>query len=781
MKSFWKHVMRSCVQNLGTLTGAACIIGLGIFIYVAMMDTLKNLQIQVELYYQSSNMADVFATVEGISEAELKQLEEIPGIAEVSGKMAMDVRMLAADQTEIVTLHLMSYDESDRLNQLRLSASESREQGIYLGGKMTDAAGYENGTEVTLLFDGNGRKCVIEGICYAPDYIYAIPPGGAMIPDGEIYDIAGMEKKQLEELSGKQDSLNELGFRLEPGYTYEDVRYQLLDQLQGNGLTSLCDRSDQQSYDMVDGEVDELTATGTLLPVMFLSISIFMLYVVLKKMIDRDQSLIGTVKAMGMTDGELISSYMLQGLCVGVAGALIGSLVAIPFGRYMFNMYVKFFNLPDSVYHNYMDSRVKAFAIAITVSVLAVYIGVRGILEITPAQAMRSRAPKVAVNLRLPGFVLQKLGVMERMGFRSIVRNPFRGFLIVLAICFPFSMASVLFSFKQVANQLYFDQFNKVQLYDMQISLENYVPTHRAANAGYELDGVMESEAVVQIAVELQNENRKEFSMLYGLNRGSNLWKIMDLYGEFYQPPDRGLYISSRTAEKLHLQKGDLVAVSGTGLTVDAVQIPVAEILEFSLGGGSYLSNEGFRYYFNTNPLSNTVLLKARTGETERVKEQLLETSRVTWLVDAARILESYETQMESMMSMMNMFSMMAVLAGGILIYNISMINIRERTTEFGTIMLMGGSDWEVGRILIFEQLLYFIIGILAGFPGSMLVKKLVEQVIFSDSYTLNLEVSAGTYLRSFVICLIITAVTCIAQLRVVRKIPVAEVLKERE
>ncbi|MGL5436271.1 MAG: ABC transporter permease [Lachnospiraceae bacterium] len=781
MRSFWKHVLRSCIQNIGTMIGAACIIALGIFIYVAMLDTLMNLQGQVERYYQTSNMADVFAEVGGITAAELKQLKDIPGIAEVSGKMTMDVRMLSEGQTEIVTLHLMSYDESDPLNQMRLSVPGIHERGIYIGGKMTASAGFESGTSMTLLLGGNGKQCVFEGICYAPDYIYAIPPGGTMIPDGEIYDIACMDKKLLEELTGKRDSLNELGFKLEPGYSYEDVRYQLMDQLQGKGLTSLCARSKQQSYDMVAGEMDELISMGTMLPVMFLSISIFMLYVVLKKMIDKDQSLIGTVKAMGMRDGELIGSYMMQGVCVGIVGALIGSMAAIPFGKFMFNMYADFFDLPDRVYHSYPDSRVKAFAIAIGVSMLAVYMGVRGILEITPAQAMRSRAPKAGVNIKLSGALLHKLGMMERMGLRSITRNPFRGFLIMLAICFPYSMSSVLFSFDQVANQMFFDQFSKVQVYDMQISLADYVPLLRAANAGYELDGVVDSEAVAQVVVELKHENRTEFAMLYGLNQGSSMWKIMDMYGNFYQPPDRGLYLNTRTAQKLHLQKGDLVEVSSTGITAEPVKLPVLEILDESLGSGCYISNKGFAHYFNSNALSDTIILKLKPGQQQHVKEQLLKTSQVTWLIDARRILENYESQMESMMVMVNMFSLMAVLAGGILIYNISMINIRERTTEFGTIMLMGGSDVEVGRILVFEQLLYFVMGILAGFPGSMVIKYLVEQVIISESYTLTLNVGAGAYFRSLVICFLITVFTCIAQLRIVRKIPVAEVLKERE
>ncbi len=781
MRSFWKHVLRSCVNNIGTLFGAACIIALGIFIYVAMLDTLTNLRGQVDRYYQTSNMADVFAEVGGISEAELKQLKDIPGIAEVSGKMTMDVRMLMSGQTEIVTLHLMSYDESDLLNQMRLSVPGKQERGVYIGGKMVAAAELEAGTEMTLLFNGSGKQCVLEGICYAPDYVYAIPPGGTMIPDGEIYDIACMDKKQMEELTGKKDALNELGFRLEPGYSYEDVRYQLIDQLQGKGLTSLCAREDQQSYGMVSGEMDELTAMGTMLPVMFLSISVFMLYVVLKKMIDKDKSLIGTVKAMGMTDGELIAAYMMQGVCVGIAGALIGSLAAVPFGQFMFNIYADFFDLPDRIYHSYADSRIKAFVIAAGVSMLAVYMGVRGILEITPAQAMRSRAPKSAVNFKLPGTFLHKLGIMERMGIRSVARNPFRGFLIMLAICFPYSMSSVLFSFDQVANQMFFDQFSKVQVYDMQISLANYVPLLQAANAGYELDGVSQSEAVSQMIAELKHENRTEFTMLYGLNQGSEMWKIMDLHGQFYQPPDRGLYINSKTAKELHLNKGDLVEVSASGITAEPVKIPVVCILEESLGSGCYISNEGFRYYFNTNALSDTVILKVRPGQEQLVKEQLLKTSQVTWLVDAGRILENYESQMESMMVMINMFSIMAVLAGGILIYNISMINIRERTTEFGTIMLMGGSDSEVGRILVFEQLLYFVMGILAGFPGSMGVKYLVEKVIISDSYTLSLNVRLGAYFQSFVICLLITVFTCMAQLRIVRKIPVVDVLKERE
>ena len=100
------------------------------------------------------------------------------------------------------------------------------------------------------------------------------------------------------------------------------------------------------------------------------------------------------------------------------------------------------------------------------------------------------------------------------------MRNPFRGFLIVLAIAFPFSMSSVLFSFKGVADQMYFDQFSKVQTYDIQISLDRYVSPIRGEEAGEALGGVRKSEAVIQKAVEVKHENLSEFAMVYGFEPG---------------------------------------------------------------------------------------------------------------------------------------------------------------------------------------------------------------------------------------------------------------------
>ncbi|MFT4107470.1 MAG: ABC transporter permease [Lacrimispora sp.] len=781
MKSFRKNVFRCAMQNPGSFLGAVFIIAIGIFVYAAMMDTLRNLRDQVERYYENSSMADVFAQVSGISEVELERLKEIPGIAAVSGKMGADVRLLAPSQTDIVTVHLLSYDSSDALNQLLFKGIEAGEDGIYLGTRMAGIYQYETGTPLTLLIDGKSVKMELAGSCYGPEYIYAIPPGGAMIPDGKIYDIACMEKSRMEELTGKRDSLNELGFKLEKGYQYEDVRYQLTDRLQGYGLISLSSRENQASYQMVDGEISELYSMGTVLPVLFMSISVFMLYVVLRKMIDRDQSLIGTMKAFGMSDGELITAYLYQGAEVGLLGAILGNVLAAPFGRYMFQIYVGIFNLPNTVYQSYWSTRLGSTAMALATGFFAVYLGVRGILKINPAQAMRAKTPASAATLRLPRFLAERLDSMGKMGVRSIVRNPFRGFLIVLAIGFPFSMSSVLFSFEGVANQMFFDQFSKVQTYDLQISLDRYVSPVRGETAGEGLNGVAKSEAVIHMAAELKHENLSEFAMVYGLNRGSDMWRIMDLYGQYHEPPDDGMIINSRIAGKLHLKEGDLMEISVPGLTAERVKVPVKSVIKESLGSGCYISARGFYRFFNSHPMAGTVLLKVENGKMEEVREQLLKTSRVTWMVDTDRIRSGYQDMMGSMMAMIQMFAFMSVAAGGILIYNISMINIRERITELGTLVIMGGTDREIGRILLFEQAVYFVFGIFMGILGSRGVKYLIEHLVVSDTYTIDLAISSSSYVTAFLTCLAMAGVSLLAQTRFVKKIRLTDILKERE
>ena len=788
MKQFSKNIRRLALKSRASFIGAVLIIGIGIFCYVGVSDTIKNLETQVDTYYDDYGLADIFATVEAIPASDLARLCEIPGIETVSGKLSADLRMLGPDQEELVTVHLMSYDPDDPLNRLRIQAlrdTTTSTDALYLGSRMAEVYDYPEGTELRIVYDGKVKHLSYAGRCSAPDYIYSIPPGGAMIPDGEVYDIACIDLRDMKDLMGMGDVRNELGFRLKPGYRYEDVRYALRAELERYGLQSLTKRADQTSYDMVDGELHELMSMCVLLPLIFMSISVFMLYVVLRKMIDQSRPLIGTLKAMGMTDRELMQAYLAEGAIAGFVGALLGDLTAGGFGRFMFEMYVNFFNLPDPRYHDYLSTRLTGGLIAVLTGIAAVYVGVRAILKIDPAQAMRSAAPAHAsgrLGRRVADFTArQPMSALRRLGLRAVFRNPMRGFLIILSIAFPFSMSTVLLSFDTVAGSMYMDQFEKIKLYDLEISLDHYTDPHQAAEAAEAIDDITYAEPLSILTSALRADNRTEYTLLYGIEKDSRLWHITDMYGQRYVPPTGGLILNWRTADKLKVRTGDTVELSCPALSEQYIRVPVTQVIYENVGGAAYTDIESIQRMLSSVTPVNTIIASIRPGSMQSVKDALSEAAHVTWVADAQKTLQAYLDMMKSMKAMIYMFALMSIVTGGILIYNISMINLRERLTELGTLQVLGADDAEIRDMLRCEMCIYFLAGLLLGLPGSRGIKYLLEHVLVSDSYKIDMHVTMPAYLITFLICLLMAMLTVCMEMHAVRRISLTEVLKERE
>ncbi len=788
MRQFRKNVMRLAWKNRGAMIGSALITAIGIFTLVAMFDTMRNLTGQIDAYYARAGLGDVFCTVAGISDTELRQMEELPGIRTAAGRMAEDVRLVAEGQKNIVTVHLMSAPSagedpglslSGRLNQPECSGPLTENDQIFLGSRMQEVYGFQEGEELRILCGGRSVRFFYAGTVSAPDYIYSVPPSGSMVPDGSTYDIAVVTEAAMRKVlgSGKR---NELSFRLSPGYTFEDVRPSLTERMEKNGVQSLLKREDQASCSMVDDEVDELVTTGTILPVLFLAISVFMLYTVLQKMIDRDRKLIGTMKAFGMTDREMTWAYLIQGLVIGGAGALLGCGTAGFFGRYMFGMYVEFFNLPDTVYHDYFTTRAAGTALSLVTAGAAVLLGIRKILSITPSMAMREHAPEHVINIQLPEFLRERTGLMTRLALRSLLRNPFRSFVIALSVAFPFAMSSVLLSYGPVIDDMMETEFGVVEDYDFMLTLEGVHGPRDTAGSAAALPGVRDSDVLYCRPCEFILNGRREYGLLNGMRAGGSFWKIRDNSGGFYLPPESGIILDGRTAGKLHAKAGDEIEViPGTGAS-GRKKVRVEAVIEQMFGTGAYMALEAFPELLDMEPSVNRILLRADRRNGEKLKERLLQAGNIIFISDVREIVDAYRGMFGSMTIMINMFSLMSVAAGGILISNILMINLRERVTELSTLQVLGVTDREIGRMLLTEQLVLFAAGILGGIPGNAWIRHLLESMMRSDSYVIRLPLNIGTCGLALLICLGMMLFTWRREMSVLRSAPLTDALKER-
>lgn len=782
MKLFLKNIFRTILKNKGSYIGGILVIALGVLIFVSMSNVVTNVQRFTDSYYNEYNFGEVFAKVGAIPENELKKLESIEGIKNTGGRLSTDARLILDGSENIITLHIMSYDkDNDNLNKFMVSEDLTTltDDNILIGSKMFEANKFNIDDKLNIIINEEIEVFTIAETVQSPEHILTVTASGTL--DSEVYDIACVSKAKLEKLLNKKNVINELSFTLKSGYKFSDIKYELEEKLKPYGLISLVERKDQLSNNFLQTNIMTFSNIATSLPIIFLIVSIFMLYIILKKMIDQDRSLIGTIKAFGFKDSEIIISYMKQGIITGIIGGVVGDFLSIPLGKYVFNMFTSVYNIPNTGFKFYISNAIIGIFLSVITSILATYFGVKEILKINPAESMRSLAPVFNTKFVLPKILNKILNSRKRMGSRAIFRNKFRSLVMAISIAFPFGLTAALSSAISVQESMLLDQFNKVQTYDLKVNLYNHVNYNDAIDSIKNLDGAYNVEAMAEYVMTLKYNNRTENSNIIGLNKGSKLYKIMDDKYKFYEPLEDGLIINSVIARKLNIKSGDIIELENSSLSVQPIKIQVIKVINELLSSSCYININSINKYFNINKTANSIMFNIDKEKLKDIKTLLINTKNISDVQDKYRNIKSNEINLQSTSSMMIIFEILSVIAGIVLIYNILNINIRERRNEFGTMSILGLTFNEISEIIIFEQTVNLILGLIAGFPISIMCGKMVEAVVSNDSFSMNLSISSISYLYSFIICLFIVILSLIAVLHNVKNIELTDVLKERE
>ena len=214
------------------------------------------------------------------------------------------------------------------------------------------------------------------------------------------------------------------------------------------------------------------------------------------------------------------------------------------------------------------------------------------------------------------------------------------------------------------------------------------------------------------------------------------------------------------------------------------------DVMSDMLASDAACSTNNFRWltnrtymdeYLSLSDFTNTLIFNTQRGEEENVKKILTENSAgVTSFASKKDTLKVYESRMKSSRFMLQMFIYLALFSGVILIYNISLISIRERKTEFATMKIMGVSDGELKQMIFVEQAVYLIAGLILSIPLVRLFKWILETLLVSDSYTLKLHITVWIYICSLLFCILMLFISGRAILRTINKINPNDSLKER-
>lgn len=786
----WRKLFRDIREQKGAYIACVIIILIGLMSFTAYSVVMDNLLVSQQSFYQDQNFAEGFAEFQAMPYKDIEKIKTIPGINQAQGRLIKDVQVLFPGFEDNIYLRLVSMDPSQeqQINSFQLiqgSPLDTRGLNAWVDNKFFEARQLELNQEIEIIAEGKRRNLRITGMGRSPEFIYAMRTATDLFPTPGTFGIVYIPFESMKNLFSEGSTYNSLVYTLKPGADYQTVEDLLKPELKAYGLKNIYPRKDQVSHRLLSDELNQLAATSRTLPVIFLSVAGMILYNMLKRMVERQRGQIGILKAFGYTSWEIILHYLSYAVLLGLAGGILGGLAGIALSYPYTSLYELYFNMPG------LEGRFSpryfflGLLLSLTFSIIAGYQGCKGVLALEPAEAMRPPAPLTGQKTPLEkiAFLWQALTVQGKMAVRNMFRNKARTFFAWVGVALAFLLVALPLIMFNLSDAMIFDQFEKVQIYNLKINFQRPLDGQKAMREIAPLPGVNLVEPLSEIPVTLKNNWFRKDTVLLGIPAGSRLYNILDKEDNKIQPPKDGILISERLATVLNVQKGSVIKLESPYFKdpEHTKNVKVAEVIPQYMGSNAYMETESLYSLLQQGNLTTSLMVSIDESSIPQLADKYKNSALVTGMDDRGKSLRQMKEMMASYTGMIYAMTIFGIVICFAVIYNSSIVTLSERSRELATMLVLGMTPGEVLSVVSFEQWFIFILALPLGIPLTKLLLVAMAQSLSNDLYGFPATLDAGSLLLTLLITAASVWLAQLAAARRIREISIVEVLKARE
>ena len=569
--------------------------------------------------------------------------------------------------------------------------------------------------------------------------------------------LAGI-KKELEEGEAELAAAEE-----ELAAMKEPITYAL-------GLTS------NTGYYNYDNDVGIVSGIASIFPAFFILIAALVCLTTMARMVNEERTQIGTLKALGLSEGLITLKYVLYS---GIA-ALVGCLVGFFLGtgimpQIIWSVYNISYGFSNLEYYFSTILFIAGVAVAIAGSALVTVLTCRSELRSNPAQLIRPKAPGKGKRV-----VLEKVTPLwKRLSFLSkvVVRNTFRykGRLAMMLIGIAGCTALLLtgFGLNDSVSDITDYQYEEIHLYDATVRLD------AEYKSGIENILISETEDYAFAYME-------ETYVYNGrLNKQVNLIAIgEEKFGSFFDThsgstpveyPGAGeILLSSKLASETGVSEGGKVRVDLDGINTE---FTVSGIFDNYINHYAIISPGSMENY-----TENAAFYKC---DGQSAADAAAVSLRAAEGVSYVSTVSEERSMIDNSMLSMGYIIILIILSAGalafIVLYNLTNINIMERTREIATVKVLGFNSKETGAYVLRENVILSVIGALIGLVAGIFLHMFVMSFINVDMLAFDIRISVWSYLLSFVITVFFAFVANFFMKFKLDRINMAESLKSVE
>ena len=561
------------------------------------------------------------------------------------------------------------------------------------------------------------------------------------------------------------------------------------------GKWVLGDRSDNTSFSSYGDNADKIAAIATVFPVFFFLVAALVALTTMTRMVEEERGQVGTMKALGYSRWQIAAKYILYALTASLTGSAVGMLIGMHlFPRIILSAYNIMYDLPELLTPFNWGFGLLATGAALACTLLATLNACWAELREQPASLMLPKAPKAGKRILLEhiGPVWRRMRFTHKVTARNLFLYKKRFFMTVVGIAGCTALLVTGFGLHDSISDIVEKQFDELAHYQMLVSLQD-----ESALEGRDLAAILEDGskitgwlAMTQEDATVVPEEGNEADNVY-ITVPSDTGALNDYFtfrqrttGEAVPFEEGSVIITEKLAERQDVGVGDAITVENADGKEAAFTI--TGVCENYVYHYLYMSADVYREAFGEDPEVNLLYCSLADGvDTPEAEDELSTALLKCRDVAGAQFTHEITASFSQSLGSINYIVVVLIIAAGalafVVLYNLTNINITERSKELATIKVLGFYDNEVGAYIYRETSILALIGTACGLLFGIALHTFVIRTAEVDMVMFGRSIYPMSFVWSALLTILFSVLVNLVMYRKLKNISMVESMKAPE
>ncbi|MDE7098895.1 MAG: ABC transporter permease [Ruminococcus sp.] len=543
----------------------------------------------------------------------------------------------------------------------------------------------------------------------------------------------------------------------------------------------LLDRDMNIGYATFRNDSEIVEQVAKVFPIFFILVAALVCMTTMSRMVEEQRTEIGMFKALGYSESAIMGKFMLYSGSASLIGCILGFFA----GTYSFPAIIwltyKLMYVPLDIPYLFDKTLfIASVGASLLCSLGMTWISCRVELAETAANLMRPKAPKAGKRVlpeRIP-FIWNRLKFLHKVSLRNIFRYKGRFFMMIIGIGGCTALLLTGFGLKDSVAKFADVQYDEIQITD---AIVNYEPEN-AKKVQRTLAEKADSFLLYrESSWDLICDSGVKSISLETVESFDNMPEFMNFHTEdgvnLEYPQLNEALICHSISDRYGVKQGDKIMLRDPDM--NEMHLKVTGVFENHVYNYIYISKETYKSQLGEDAEMNSSFMNFRDSDnTDTIITELLENADISYI----SVLEDTKASMADKMSSLDYVVLLVIVCAAglafIVIYNLTNINITERTREIATIKVLGFFRNETSAYVLRENIVLTSLGILCGLGLGILLHRFVMAQIVVDMIEFSIRILPLSYVLSIILTFVFNFIVNIFMQIKLEKINMAESLK---